>query len=147
MASTAEAAKGIKKGAQANGTHTMRGIVTNITPDKSGYGIFEIRTAYKHQKNNGVNNANGATSQQQHRKFDVTNATTFQHHMGNAMNIVNPAALHRGQLVAVKYVGQHAEQVHIYTPVMHSSGRYYGNFMRHRPMAYYPHQYHHHRRY
>lgn len=150
--STAEAAKGIKKGNQTNGTHTVHGIVTSITPDKSGYGVFQIRSSYNHRKSSGTNPAstsNGSGSNHPHRTFNVSSSTAFRHHASGpygGTNSVGPTALQRGQHVTVRYTGQHADQIQINTStsMMRIPGRFYHNYYsRHRPVVYNPYAYHH----
>ena len=56
-ASNAEAAKGVKKGANGNGQRTLVGTVVSINPDKTGYGVFKLKTGTHHKKMNAFANA------------------------------------------------------------------------------------------
>ena len=135
-ATSAEAAKGVKKAVPGNARHTISGVVTSITPDKTGYGTFQVRTAQHHKKvgvaNAGANGGNGT----QH--VHVTAATRIEHHNGSAVSTVNVAALQKGQHVRVTSTGQQAQSVQIIT-----HNRYRGSYTRHRASNYHPHYAHH----
>jgi hypothetical protein len=145
VASSAEAAKGVKKVGQVNGQRTITGEVIAVNHQK---GTFHVRTAHHHKKlgaGNGGNvakpaNAPNAAGGKRHHhgdEFNVNSATRFEHHGGGAASL---ASLHQGERVRVRAVGHQAENVHI---LSHAHSR--GNFQRHRPNRYHP-PYHHHRR-
>lgn len=139
----AEAAKGVKKANSTNGQHrTMTGIVQKISPDKTGYGTFQLRTAYHHKKTgvnavNGVNNATAGNGSNGIHELNVGSGTRFELYNGTMAPLT---ALKNGQHVRVRMTGQQAEIVQIM-----NHQRSAGNFSRHRSMSYRPHIYHHRR--
>ncbi|MBI3863160.1 MAG: hypothetical protein HY290_14815 [Planctomycetia bacterium] len=133
---TAEAAKGVKKVAPANGApRTVSGVVLNVA-HRNGSGSFHLRTA-QHHKKRGVVNAGApvanANAQFHSHQFHVTAATRFAHQNGTPASF---AALHRGERVRVQATGQQASAVQIL-----SNHRAPGSFARNRTRVYAPHFY------
>ena len=142
-ASTAEAAKGVKKAASGNGQRTLVGTVVSVSPDKTGYGVFKLKTGTHHKKMIPFANApaNAKVNQQNKpvtHELNVTSATRFEHHNGNSVSIVTPAALKKGERVRVRATGPQAQTVQILT-----NHRYAGRMIRYRANNYRPHLYHH----
>ena len=141
-ASTAEAAKGVKKSANGNGQRTLVGTVVSINPDKTGYGVFKLKTGTHHKKINAYTNApaNAKVNQQNKpamHELAVSSATRFEHHNGNSVSVVTPAALKKGERVRVRASGTQAQIVQILT-----NHRYAGRMIRYRANNYRPHLYH-----
>ncbi len=142
-ASNADAAKGVKKTANGNGQRTLVGTVVSINPDKSGYGVFKLKTGTHHKKMNPYANApaNAKVNQQNKpttHELNVTAATRFEHHNGSSVSVVTPAALKKGERVRVRATGPQAQTVQILT-----NHRYAGRMIRYRANNYRPHLYHH----
>ena len=142
-ASNAHAAKGVKKTAQGNGPRTLVGTVININPDKTGYGVFKLKSGTHHKKMVAYTNApaNAKVNQQNKptvHELAVSSATRFEHHNGNSVSVVTPAALKKGERVRVRALGTQAQNVQILT-----NHRYVGRMIRYRANNYRPHQYHH----
>ena len=141
--SNAEAAKGVKKTAQGNGPRTLVGTVISINPDQSGYGVFKLKTGTHHKKMVTYTNApaNAKVNQQNKptvHELTVSSATRFEHHNGNSVSVVTPAALKKGERVRVRALGTQAQTVQILT-----NHRYVGRMIRYRANNYRPHQYRH----
>jgi len=141
-ASTAEAAKGVKKTANGNGHRTLVGTVVSINPDKTGYGVFHLKTGNHHKKMSAYTNAptNAAVNVQNKpvvHQLNVSSATRFEHHNGNSVSVVTPAALKKGERVRVRASGTQAQTVQILT-----NHRYSGRMIRYRANNYRPHMYH-----
>ena len=131
-ATTAEAAKGVKKVGQASGQHTVTGEVLNVNHRNGG--SFYLRTAHHHKKygtGSGVNagnpggavNAAGGKRHHHGEEFHVTSATRFEHHNGSAASL---ASLQARERVRVTAVGHQATNVQIL-----SHQRSYGNVWHH----------------
>ena len=151
-ATTAEAAKGVKKENQTSGQQIVTGVVTTMAPDGNGGGSFLLRTTNQHKKtavangNGFFGNPNGNTTANPNgnlngNQFHVTPATQFHHVNGN---VLNGSALHVGARVRVMATGNQAANVQIL-----SMNRSMGNFTRYGSSSYRPqiphHNGHHHR--
>jgi len=128
-ASTAEAAKGVKKNLPAGGAHEFSGEITHV--NHKG-GEFHLRTAHSHKKV-GAN-----AGRNQGHEFRVTSATRFEGAGGGHAGLV---ALHGGERARVRAIGTNAERVHIL-----SHHRSHGSFYRHRPYRGIVHYHQHHAR-
>ena len=136
---TAEAAKGVKKVQPDNAHHSTSGVVFKISPDKTGYGTFQLRTAHPLSKNdvgNPVVNAKGKTNPLI-SEFKVTSATRFEQRAGKAVSVAPPTALKKGERVRVLYTANQAETIQILLRPPST-----GQIIRYRASSYHPRAYH-----
>lgn len=133
LASTAQAAKGVKKVAPANNaSRVISGVVTHVA-HKNGSGSFQVRTAHHHKKVTGTATTAATSNPQQRVQLHVTAATHFGHSNGTPASF---AALRAGERVRVQATGHNANAVQIM-----SQHRIRGTFARYRGRTYNPYVY------
>lgn len=124
-ASAAQAAKGVKNHANANGQATLSGEVVSVHPAAgkaaaNGSGTFQLRTARHHKKHGLAGNPSATGSHEIH----VTAATKFEHMHGSTHSPASFASLHSRDYATVHEQNHQAQRVQIASH-SHSNSRFY----------------------
>jgi hypothetical protein len=122
-ASTAFAAKGVKKNVEA--LHTVHGVVTKVEHKKNkeaGGHIGEITVKVQQHKKKGQPAAAGAKQEEKTVKFSVNKETKFALVRGKQRVPAQFAAVREGEHVAILAKGEKAEAVGIHVATAKSGG-------------------------